>query len=92
MGYRVIIKKQAEKQLASIEPKTRRLIQTFIKDQLEGSTNPQALSGCKKLQGVQNGWRWRVGVYRLLGIVDGDTITIQLFRIGHRRDVYRRMN
>ncbi|WP_165062535.1 type II toxin-antitoxin system RelE/ParE family toxin [Adlercreutzia sp. ZJ154] len=92
MGYKVDFTRKAQKDLAKLDKRTQKIIASFIKDQLEGSTNPQALSGCKKLQGVQNGWRWRVGVYRLLGIVDGDTITIQLFRIGHRRDVYRRMN
>lgn len=91
MGYRVTIKRKAEKGLASIEPKARRLIQAFIKEQLAGSDNPTKLPSCKKLEGVPDGWQWHVGVYRILGTVDGDTITIELFRIGHRRDVYRRM-
>ncbi len=91
MGYHVIIKRQAEKQLASIEPKARQLIQNYIKETLEGSSNPVSLPSCKKLQGVDDGWRWRLGTCRILGIVDDGTITIELFRIGHRRDVYRRL-
>ncbi len=91
MGYRVVFTNQAKKGLSKLDKRTQRIIAAFIQENLEGSSNPVSLPSCKKLQGVDDGWRWRLGTYRILGIVDDGTITIELFRIGHRRDVYRRL-
>jgi mRNA interferase RelE/StbE len=40
----------------------------------------------KRLQNVDCGYRLRMGDYRILFDVQGDTIVIQ--KIGHRKDVY----
>ena len=91
MGYRVVFTNQTKNGLSKLDKRTQRIIAAFIQENLEGSSNPVSLPSCKKLQGVDDGWRWRLGTYRILGIVDDGTITIELFRIGHRRDVYRRL-
>lgn len=44
--------------------------------------------GCRKLQG-EDGWRIRVGDYRILYEIDEDERTVTVFQAGHRRDVYR---
>ncbi len=90
MGYRVELTKRAQKQLAALDKKTLALVASFL-DELDGCNNPRALPNAKKLQGLQDGWRWRVGTYRLLGIIDDGRVVIELFRIGHRRDVYRKL-
>ena len=90
MRYRVELTNKAFKQLKALDPKTRALIAAAI-DSLDGCDNPRALPSAKKLQGVQDGWRWRVGTYRILGRIDDNRIVIELFRIGHRRDVYRNL-
>ena len=33
-------------------------------------------------------WRYRVGNYRILCTIHDDVLTIEVFTIGHRRDVY----
>ncbi len=91
MGYRIEFTKRAEKQLAKLNTKTQQLIANFVDNTLNGCSNPRALPNAKKLQGVKDGWRWRVGVYRILGIIDDDRIIIEIFRIGHRRDVYQKL-
>lgn len=88
MTYRVEVTKQAEKQLRKLNRKDLLLVASAI-DELEKCENPCVLPNAKKLQGIKNGWRWRVGVYRLLGIVDGNRLIIELFKAGHRREVYR---
>lgn len=90
MGYRVELTKRAQKQLAALDGKTLALVASFI-DQLDGCENPRILPHAKRLQGVDDGWRWRVGTYRILGTIDDEWIVIELFRIGHRSDVYRRL-
>jgi mRNA interferase RelE/StbE len=45
-------------------------------------------AGCTKLAG-REGWRIRVGDYRVLYDVDDATGVVCVVHIGHRRDVYR---
>lgn len=91
MAYHVKLKRKAEKELSQLEPKTRKIITGYLERELEGCENPKAIAGCKKLEGVENGWRWRVGTYRILGTVEDSIVTIEVFRIGPRRDVYRKL-
>ena len=44
--------------------------------------------GAKKLAARQ-WWRLRIGDYRLLYTVDDDARIVAVYRLGHRRDVYR---
>ncbi len=51
--------------------------------------NPRP-GGTKKLVGEQNGWRLRVGDYRMLYEIRDSDRRILIVAIGHRREVYRR--
>lgn len=44
--------------------------------------------GVRKLQGDLEGWRVRVGDYRIVYQVDDDAKTVTIVRVRHRRDVY----
>ena len=46
-------------------------------------------SGAKKLKGRLEGWRVRVGQYRILYQIDDEAQTVTIARVRHRRDVYR---
>ncbi|MDR1183895.1 MAG: type II toxin-antitoxin system RelE/ParE family toxin [Coriobacteriales bacterium] len=89
MSYTVIIKKRAEKEIARLDKMNQAIIAHWILENLEGCENPRAVPQGKKLETVKNGWRWRIGVYRLLGTINDSQVTIELFRVGHRREVYR---
>lgn len=89
MGYSVKLTRAAAKQLEKLEPKTRKLLAAYIDTVLQGCENPRKIADSRNLEGVKNGWRWRVGAYRILGTIeDGETV-IMIFKIGHRRDVCR---
>ncbi len=42
---------------------------------------------CKKLAGSRNGYRLRVGDYRVLYSIEKNLITV--YHVSHRKDVYR---
>ncbi len=44
--------------------------------------------GASKLEGVE-GYRIRVGIYRIVYLVDDDQRVVDVARIAHRREVYR---
>lgn len=89
MPFTIELTPRAQKELRALERRERLLIAAFIDGHLDGVENPCADPAAKRLHGVANGWRWRIGVWRLLGTVEGDRLVIRLFRIGHRREVYR---
>lgn len=86
--YKVEFTARARKQLQKMDRFDARIIATWIKDNLEGCTNPRAFG--KGLSANRSGeWRYRVGAYRVLALINDGTITIEALSIGHRREIYR---
>ena len=55
------------------------------------SNNPRPRH-CRKLSGGGSNWRLRSGVYRILYEIDEKTKTVRVYRIAHRKDVYRALH
>lgn len=86
--YKVEFTARARKQLKKMDRFDAQIIATWIKDNLEGCTNPRAFG--KGLTANRSGeWRYRVGAYRILALINDGTITIEVLSIGHRREIYR---
>lgn len=84
-SYRLELETRALKELKGL-PKDRRELLSGVLDDLERDPRPP---GAKKLSGVE-GWRVRKGDYRVLYTVDDSSRLVRVYRIGHRREVYRR--
>jgi mRNA interferase RelE/StbE len=82
--YRIIIRHQAEKELGHLGHDEQRRISKKIL-LLENEPFPV---GAITLQG-REGYRIRIGDYRVLYEVDEATKTVNVTAIGHRGDVYR---
>ena len=52
-------------------------------------TNPYP-SGSKKLMGSESIYRIRVGDYRIIYNIQSSVLTIEVIKVGHRREVYRK--
>jgi len=88
MRYRLVFTNKAEKQLEAIPIKQRRMILAWMAENLDGCENPKAVIGGKQIQGTHNGWRYRVGSYRILARIEKDELLIEVVRVGHRQGVY----
>lgn len=85
-GYRVLIKSSAAKELEAAGTKAdRHRIVQRIRTLAEDS-RPQ---GSEKLAGYTDRYRVRQGNYRIVYLVDDERREVTIFRIGHRKDVYR---
>lgn len=82
--YKLLIKREVEKEIRSL-PKAD--IKRIVKKILALSDDPRP-NGCEKLKG-QVGYRIRQGLYRIVYLVNDDDKTITIFKVGHRREVYR---
>jgi mRNA interferase RelE/StbE len=83
--YQVEIKPNALKELqwfpSYIQMKVIAIIESLAKNPIP--------SGSKKLQGSMDRWCIRVGDYRILYRIDNKMKTIIIYRVLHRKDVYR---
>ena len=83
-SYRLLIKPSAAKELEGLPLKDRRRVVT----RLRGLADHPRPPGCEKLTG-HDLFRVRQGKYRILYEVQDHDLTVTIFKIGHRRDVYR---
>lgn len=84
MSYAVFILRRAQKELSHLPSEAYQQTKETIRTLAE-EPRPQ---GCKKLTG-REGWRIRVGDYRILYEIDDARSVVTVLDIGHRRDVYR---
>ena len=87
MAWTVLILDDAEREAAELPGPTRFRIAQKIARLAEAPFPP----GIKKLRHRENLYRLRVGEYRILYRADSAKKAIEVFRIRHRRDVYRRI-
>lgn len=91
MSYEVEWSRAAIKELLSIEKKQRLMILKWVDDNLTSCENPKAIPGSKALKGTKNGWRYRVGSYRILATINEGELLIEVVRVGHRQGVYKNL-
>jgi mRNA interferase RelE/StbE len=91
MACRVTIANRAHKQIGRLDRQARALLYAFIHRNLEGCENPRVVGDGKKLEETRNGWRWRVGSYRLIASILDDELVIEVLQAGHRQGVYRNL-
>jgi len=84
MSYGLSILRRAQKELSHTPPDAYRRIVEAIRE-LGESPRP---AGCLKLSG-RDGWRIRVGDFRVIYEIDDESRTVTVLSVGHRRDVYR---
>ena len=84
MRYSIEIKRSAQKQLAKISKPFSKAINEKI---LSLETEPRPV-GCKKLKG-REGWRVRVGDYRIIYEIKDNILLIMVIDIDHRKQIYK---
>jgi mRNA interferase RelE/StbE len=84
MNYKVQILRRALKELAGLSADDFDRVREGI-EALAQSPRPL---GCQKLSG-REGWRIRVGNYRVIYEIDDKQRSVTVLHVGHRRDVYR---
>lgn len=84
MTYRVAILRRAQKELGALpDPAYAR-----VRDAIRALGEEPRPAGCQKLT-AREGWRIRIGNYRIVYDIDDAAQIVTVLHIGHRRDVYR---
>ena len=75
----------AAREVRKLEPSVRRRVLAALAV-LEEEARP---AGARKLSGSSDAWRIRIGDHRALYEVQEDRVLVTVFRVAHRREVYR---
>ena len=86
-SYSVYIKTSAVKELETVEPRT---VRVRIVSRIRALARNPRPPGSQKLAGDEERHRVRQGAYRNVYSVDDETRVVEVVKIGHRREVYRR--
>jgi mRNA interferase RelE/StbE len=86
VSYSVRLTPHAVRQIRKLDPATAQRIRSFLEDKLAQLDNPRLLG--KKLVN-EDFWRYRVGDYRILTVIDDDQVLVLVVEVAHRRQVYR---
>lgn len=87
MAYTIEFLKTAEKELAALPKDAQRRVARKIGALRENPRPP----GAKLLEGEERFYRLRVGEYRVIYSIEGKRLVVLVIKIGHRKDVYRRL-
>lgn len=85
-GYKLLIKPSAGKELEAVGSKSDRL---RIVRRIQALADDPRPTGSEKLAGYDDRYRVRQGSYRVVYLIDDKRREITIYRIGHRREVYR---
>jgi len=84
LSYGLSILRKAQKELGQLSPDTFER----IRDAIRGLAQEPRPPGCRKLTG-RDGWRIRIGDFRVIYEIDDHRREVVILHVGHRRDVYR---
>ena len=87
MPYSVEYSDTALKQLRKMDRFEARLIVSWIDKNLQGCTDPRVHG--KGLTANRSGeWRYRIGNYRALCVIEDERLIIEVFSVGHRKHIF----
>jgi mRNA interferase RelE/StbE len=84
LSYRLQILRRAQKELERLPTQD----YLRVRDAILGLAEEPRPFGCRKLEG-REGWRIRVGHYRVIYEIQDEIRVLTVLDVGHRREVYR---
>lgn len=85
-SYKIEWKQSARKELRKV---AKAAVPKILEAAAALAENPHT-PGSKKLRGSEYTYRIRVGDYRVIYSIYSKVLVIEIVRVGHRKDIYRR--
>lgn len=87
MSYSVETTARFDKEFRKLDRYTQRMIRAWVEKNLVNCDDPRAQG--KGLSANRSGqWRYRIGDYRLICLIEDDRLIIIALTIGHRSEIY----
>ena len=85
-GYRLLIKPSAAKEIEALDQKRDR---QRIVNRIAALASEPRPKGSEKLAGAEGRYRIRQGEFRVVYAINDTNQTVEIVKVGHRREVYR---
>jgi mRNA interferase RelE/StbE len=89
MNWHVELSPQARKNLDQLDKQVARRILRFLHDRLAPLDDPRSIGEALRGSKLGEFWKYRVGDYRIITIIEDNQVIVFVVRIGNRREVYR---
>lgn len=87
MKYTVKTTPRFDKEFKKLDKYTMKMLKAWIDKNLVNCENPRAHG--KGLTANRSGqWRYRIGDYRLICLIEDNELVILALSVGHRREIY----
>ena len=87
MTYEARFSERCLKELEKLNKYTKQMIRAWVRKNRQGCSDPKAQG--KPLVGDRKGqWRYRIGDYRLICVIEDDKMVILALTAGLRREIY----
>ncbi len=87
--YKVETTDRFEKEFKKLDKRTMKIIKSWINKNLLGCEDPRMWG--KGLTANRSGqWRYRIGDYRLICLIEDEKLVILALSVGHRREIYKK--
>lgn len=87
MKYELQLSERFKKEFKKLDKYTQKILRSWIDKNLVNCDNPRQFG--KGLTANRVGqWRYRIGDYRLICIIEDNKFIITALTVGHRREVY----
>ena len=86
--YNVELSDRFKREFRKLDRYTQKILRAWIDRNLAGCENPRAHG--RGLTANRSGqWRYRIGEYRLICLIEDDRLVILALSVGHRSDIYK---
>lgn len=88
MSYRVETTARFDREFKKLDRYTQKMVKAWIEKNLVDCSDPRVHG--KGLTANRSGqWRYRIGDYRLICLIEDDRLIILALTIGHRSNIYK---
>ncbi len=88
MSYSVETTTRFDREFKKLDRYTQKIVKAWIEKNLVDCADPRAHG--KGLTADRSGqWRYRIGDYRLICLIEDEKLVILALTIGHRSDIYK---
>ena len=89
MSWRIKFDPAAERELKKLDKSIARRILNFLLNRVAQSDNPRVLGAALTGSKLGDFWKYRIGKYRVIVVIEDDVLTILVLKVAKRSDVYQ---
>lgn len=87
--YTVKTASHFDKEFKKLDKFTQKILSSWIDKNLEGCENPR-IQGKGLTSNHSDQWRYKIGDYRLICVIEDDKLIILAFTVGHGKNIYEK--